>query len=78
MKTKLYSMLAATGALLLSGCASQMVSDLNKAFDSPTRLASDDRTNFTQGPYIVPLPSASHSPAAYPNPYAANISPGLR
>jgi hypothetical protein len=78
MKTKLCAALAATGALLLSGCASQMVSDLNKAFDNPTRLASDDRTEVTEGPYLAPMPSVSHPPAAYPNPYAANIGPGLR
>jgi hypothetical protein len=78
MKTKLYSVLTAAGALLLSGCASQMISDLNKAFDSPTKVASGDKIFPVPGPYIAAIPSVSHPPATFPSPSAANIGPGLR
>jgi PBP1b-binding outer membrane lipoprotein LpoB len=78
MKTKLSAAAVAAAALLLSGCASQMVSDLDKAFDNPTRIASNDRTEITQEPYLAPATAMSHPPAAYPNPYAANIGPSLK
>ena len=78
MKTKLCAAIAATGVLLLSGCASQMISDLNKAFDNPTRLASGDKIFPVPGPYIASMPTRSTPPASYPNPYAAYIVPGLR
>jgi hypothetical protein len=85
MKSKPYLAIGLAGALFLSGCASQMLSDLNNAFDNPTRAASNERSTVVlQQPYTSPMfgPSGdrpgTNPPANYPNPYAANIGPSLR
>jgi hypothetical protein len=79
MKTRLCAALAAAGGMFLSGCASQMISDVNDAFGNPTRVASNDQPPPTQGPYISgPMGASMNPPAQFPNPYAANIGPSLK
>jgi hypothetical protein len=79
MKTKVFAAAAAAGGLFLSGCASQMISDLNDAFGNPARVASNEQPPPVQGPYISgSMGTEMRGPPQYPNPYAANITVPLR
>jgi hypothetical protein len=75
MKAKVFAAMAAAGALSLSGCASQMISDLNNAFDNPARIASGDGSPgpLTSEPYESGLAGRMNPPPSYPLATAAYI-----